>query len=484
MSQGQLHLQLKMKELEMWKVELLRVKAPLPVGQALYIVWSEENKRGKSKRHPFQGDIRIVRKVKGENRNTIFAFKDGKTMTIPTAHLPRHITTSNTLLASPLDKIVLGKKMAHAEEHCTLASDDESNEEEDGEDEEDDEEDGEDEDNEEENAENVIPMTLGGGENASTGEQGTETTDPKRHTTLTGDVTTGESDTAATTLGGGEKASTGDKGTETTDPKSPMTVTGALAEGESETAATTCGDSEKAGATHPISQTTLTGAVAAGEPNSHGSRSLYNPPPPPEMSGTPLPSHDNAAMEGSAIEMKMRELREAQAKVKAAKKFMTAWKKDVVGKSTHRAKKIRLEEELKKVKLEVKMETAATKLQAQESRNKRKRMNDMDSDDDSASDGNDISDKPRKRVLTTIDKWQQGHRRAALSAARNKLIEKVTVGSWAEAKIMMEDYGFAVVDNFVELFSNESKPTLEQRDYIYQCTLIPTIFTFIIPIYV
>ena len=55
--------------------------------------------------------------------------------------------------------------MAHAEEHCTLASDDESNEEEDGEDEEDDEEDGEDEDNEEENVENVIPMTLGGGEN-------------------------------------------------------------------------------------------------------------------------------------------------------------------------------------------------------------------------------------------------------------------------------------------------------------------------------
>jgi hypothetical protein len=162
---------------------------------------------------------------------------------------------------------------------------------------------------------------------------------------------------------------------------------------------------------------------------------------------------------------------------------MSTWKKESVGKSTMRAEKKRLEEQLKKVKLEVKKETAATKLQVQESRNKRKRMDDMDSDADSASDDNDVSDKPKKRVLTTVDKWQQGHRRAALSAARNKLIEKVTVGSWADALIMMQDYGIAVVDNFVELFSNESKPTAEQRDYVYQCTLIHTIFTFIIPMY-
>ena len=419
MSQGHLHLQLKMKELEMWKVELLKVKAPLAVGQALYIVWSEENKRGKTKRHPFQGDVRIVRKMKSENRKTIFMYKDGKTMSIPTADVPKHITSSNTLLSSPLDKIVLAKKLAHAEEHA-LASDADSDEEEDGEEEEDEEEDLVEEDVED-NVDNesrgilsvpktvggseMEPTTLGGSENASKGVEETETTDPNSQTTLTGAAAVGDSETAATSLGGSEKAGTTveDAGG-TTDPKSQTTLTGAVAVGDSKTPATTLGGSEKAGTTvedaggttDPNSQKTLTGAMAAGEPANHVARALYNPPPPPQMFGK-VPSLDNAAMDATAFEIKMRELREAEAKVKAAKKIMSTWKKESVSKSTMRAEKKRLEEQLKKVKLEVKKETAATKLQVQESRNKRKRMDDMDSDADSASDDNDVSDKPQKK---------------------------------------------------------------------------------------
>ena len=42
----------------------------------------------------------------------------------------------------------------------------------------------------------------------------------------------------------------------------------------------------------------------------------------------------------------------------------------------------------------------------------------------------------------------------------------MTVNSWAEAQHMMEEYGFAVVENGTELMSAESQPTAEQRDYI------------------
>ncbi len=76
---------------------------------------------------------------------------------------------------------------------------------------------------------------------------------------------------------------------------------------------------------------------------------------------------------------------------------------------------------MKQVKLEVKKEAAATRLQVQETQNKRKRMDDFDSDADSASDDNNMSDRPKKRGLIPVDKWQKGHRRAALSAARNKV---------------------------------------------------------------
>jgi hypothetical protein len=124
-----------------------------------------------------------------------------------------------------------------------------------------------------------------------------------------------------------------------------------------------------------------------------------------------------------------------------------------------------LEAKLKAVKLEVKKEAAATKLQVQQERTKRQRRDDSDADEESSSE----DERPKKRVLTTIDKWQnKGHRRAALSAAKKKIVENVTVESWAEAQLMMQEYGFAVVENLTDLFSPHSQPTAEQRDYILQ----------------
>ena len=113
------------------------------------------------------------------------------------------------------------------------------------------------------------------------------------------------------------------------------------------------------------------------------------------------------------------------------------------------------------MKLEVQQEAAATKLQVKVNSQKRKRTEGSDSE------GFDTDDnKPKKRVLNTVDKWQKGHRRAALDAARKKLVEQVTVQTWAEAYLMLRDHGWAVVENFTSLFSPESQPNAEQRDYI------------------
>ncbi len=76
--------------------------------------------------------------------------------------------------------------------------------------------------------------------------------------------------------------------------------------------------------------------------------------------------------------------------------------------------------------------------------------------------------EPKKNVLNTVDKWQKGHRRAALSAANSKLVDSVTVRSWAEALEKLRTDGFAVVEDFVELFSEDCRPTAEQRDFILQ----------------
>ena len=82
-----------------------------------------------------------------------------------------------------------------------------------------------------------------------------------------------------------------------------------------------------------------------------------------------------------------------------------------------------------------------------------------------------------KRVLTTIDKWQKGHRRAALSVARNKLVEKVTCTTWEEAYHNLCEYGWAVVNNWPDLAHPACRPDAEQRDYMLSCTFLTLPFS-------
>ncbi len=79
---------------------------------------------------------------------------------------------------------------------------------------------------------------------------------------------------------------------------------------------------------------------------------------------------------------------------------------------------------------------------------KRSRDDDDDADSNVESEDFDIFKPSGKGVLTTIDKWQKGHRRAALSAARNKLVQTVTCATWAEAYENLCEYGWAVVNHW------------------------------------
>ena len=163
-------------------------------------------------------------------------------------------------------------------------------------------------------------------------------------------------------------------------------------------------------------------------------------------------------------------VREAQENMRKPKTQLKLWKRAKLESSGKRALKKRLEEQLKVVKMEVKVEAAATKQETQLPPQKRKRGDESESDDDNKGD-DDFGFEPKKmkRVLTAVDKWQKGHRKAALAAASNKLVENVTVTTWEGAYENMFEHCFAVADDWTTLLSPECRPTQEQRDYILQC---------------
>ena len=131
----------------------------------------------------------------------------------------------------------------------------------------------------------------------------------------------------------------------------------------------------------------------------HATGTLSNPLPP----GVLKSGNVHSALE---IQAQVQELREATERMKAAKLFMKKWKKEQKAASGKREEKKRLEEQLKRVKLEVKLEDEAAKQQSTLETTKRKRVND-DDNSDSESDGFGMSDT-KKNVCLRL--WTNGKR--------------------------------------------------------------------------
>jgi hypothetical protein len=147
-------------------------------------------------------------------------------------------------------------------------------------------------------------------------------------------------------------------------------------------------------------------------------------------------------------------------------------KKRAVDVDDKRAQKKLPEDQLKAINKEVKSEKAKAKLH-KSVRPPKKRVR-LDSDDNEAegeSDDFGLFARAERKPLNTIDKWQKGHRRAALLAVENKVVEAVTCRTWAEAYENMYEHGWAVVDHFADLLHPACRPDAEQRDCVLDCTL-------------
>jgi seryl-tRNA synthetase len=158
-----------------------------------------------------------------------------------------------------------------------------------------------------------------------------------------------------------------------------------------------------------------------------------------------------------------------EAMVKEKKKAIRSLKKQQADPTDKKAEAKRLQEQLRAIKTEVKEERAKAR-EGHLGRPNQKRPRCDEAEDDDVEDDDGLYSRPEKRVLTAIDKWQKGHRRAALTAAQQQLVQSVTVGSWEEASDKMQQYGWAVVDNFTELMHPACRPDADMRDYILDCT--------------
>ncbi len=218
--------------------------------------------------------------------------------------------------------------------------------------------------------------------------------------------------------------------------------------------------------TEDAASMTTTTTIGANEKEDLGrdhSLNLTNPPPPP---GTVV--QDGS----SSLPDTIRELREMEALLKDKKKMVRSMKKRALDVDDKRAQKKHLEDQLKAIKKEVKREKAKAKLE-KPVRAPKKRVR-LDSDENEAegeSDDFGLFARPERKPLNTIDQWQKGHRRAALLAVENKVVEAVTCTTWAEAYANMYEHGWAVVNHFADLLHPACRPDAEQRDYVLDCTL-------------
>jgi hypothetical protein len=404
----------------------------------------------------------LPKKVGTVKKDTMFSYKDGTSISIATADVKTLVKVSNDIVNSGQVGTIFSKKFAHAEaivdelpaKERELHDSDSDDEEEDGED-----------------TDSSVGEEEGEGCESSVGDDGIASTGEEvEH--QDGDCPSADNtdDTEANAnLQGGSTSTPNlnfDNGSHASAPENPITTSDATVALSESPRPSSDDMASVAGATATPS---LPGVVQAAAPPGSSERfplsnpmttALDLPPPPPAFEATDKDEN---------VSEYMMAVRDAQEKMRKSKTQLKLWKKAKLESSGKRALKKRLEEQLKVVKMEVKVEAAATKQETQLPPHKHKRGDESESDDDDNGD-DDFGFEPKKmkRILTAVDKWQKGHRKAALAAASNKLVQNVTVTSWEGAYENMFEHGFAVVDDWTTLLSPECRPTQEQRDYILQ----------------
>ena len=407
-----------MAQKEGWAVKKC-LKSVLVAGTTLFVLWSDQDKKSNPKT-TFKGTLRIASVQYVANGFTFLVYKDNGARKVANADMEHMVSFSNTILDSKQAGHIEAKEAAVAERLCPAfdpdASDSDISDEEDGE------EDDEDSENEKDKRSAEDSKKIVGPEQAGKTSDNA-TTEP-------------EKDPGKETPSGIEAS-----GTASTQ-NIPEIAADARQEGEPSASLALGNGGYDAPASTPTSDKTLPSGIQA--PN--------------------LPS--------GSLPNTLRELREMESLLKAKKKLVSNMRKqEALTDDKTRTKKL-LEEQLKALKTEAKTAKAEAKLKESVRTAGKRRRDDDDANnrDDEGSDDFDLFKRPEKRVLTTVDKWQKGHRRAALCAARNKLVENVTCSSWEEAYGNLCEHGWAVVNNWADLVHPACRPDAEQRDYILTCT--------------
>ena len=437
---GLAYMQLK----EKWTVYKC-VKSVLVTNTALFMMWTEDD----AKQHPdtlFKGNVRIA-SLKGVAAGVyVFVFKDNVGRKVRAQDMDKVVGVSNNILASRQGVHQAAKAAAMNEplcdelEYTTTTSDDDENE--------DDEEKAEDEDADEDDEEEAGTALAGGplsNDPPSDDRLIKHGTSSAQIENLSSDTAQREDDCA------NEIPGTVHEPPVTTTPLASQTDAGVAGSPGMHTEQGEGQNVEEKSGTADGPTTTIFG------------NNTVDPPPPPgtveQMAVTSLPET-------------LRELREMELQVKDKKKMLRSLKKRALDPDDKRAQRKLLEGQLKAIKEEVKQEKAKAKIDKPlHATTKRARMNPDDQEPEGESEDFGLFARTERKPLNTIDKWQKGHRRAALLAAENKVVEAVTCSTWAEAYANMYEHGWAVVDNFADLMHPACQPDVEQRDYVLDCTL-------------
>jgi hypothetical protein len=475
---------------ETWTVEKI-LKTCVTQGTALYMVWTTEDQKQHAKTS-FVGNVRTATVHSTAIGMTTCMFKDGTIRTIRGCDIAKVIEVSNNILNSRAQVHQAAKVAAQNESLCGQLVFGEESDDEDGSDEE------QGEDSDEEKGEDS--------DEASDGEpsKGDKTGDAETVTKPARELSVPPQDHVANPVEAGK--TTEGEGTRDADTITKVVANGAVEQPQLEPPSSVILVGGEHGATASINPTSPEteqpvsgiGACTAherttGSNTSHpNNTALSNPPPPPTRPNDekqrrdgqqderfplsnppPIFSATNREDSKLLLPTTLRELRAMESLVKEKKKAIRSLKKLAADPNDKLLAAKQLAAQLKAMKEEVKMEKEqAKKSQPVRPSTKRPRHH-TGSDDEDGDDADLLGEftRPGKRVLNTIDKWQKGHRKAALSAAQNKLAETVTVSTWAEAHASMCEHGWAIVDNFVDLLHPACRPDADMRDYILDCTL-------------
>ncbi len=96
---------------EAWIVDSINATKTVPVGTAMYLMWSKDNRALCPDFPPFEGNVRIAIKEAVDKSGTMLVFKDSYLKIVPNNMMMKLVEISNKILNNAQDAQVYAKKL-------------------------------------------------------------------------------------------------------------------------------------------------------------------------------------------------------------------------------------------------------------------------------------------------------------------------------------------------------------------------------------